>query len=74
MQLLFNYQCLPICRFCTIYFNIGLLPSKPTVQETLTDLGPTRSAWATFGGYGNSSILKCACLLSLPPGDETEQV
>lgn len=42
--LLFNYQSLPICRFCTMYFNIGLFPSKPTVQETLTDLGPTRSA------------------------------
>lgn len=65
---------LPICRFCTMYFNIGLFPSKPTVHDTFTALGPTRSANATLGEYGNSSILKCECLFSLPPGDETEQV
>jgi len=64
-------------RRCTIYFRMGLWPSKLGVQVTLTALWDTdskRTAWTLTGGNGSSITLSRAKRVSFPPGDITAQV
>lgn len=64
-------------RFCTMNFEMGLLPSNPGVQLTLMARWvwvSRRAALTLIGAKGSSMTLSLADRVSLPPGDFTEHV